>query len=299
MKKLLFIVNPCAGMKRIVRHLPDVIAMFASYDYESTVYMTTCRGDATRIAAQRAQDFDLVVCAGGDGTFNEVAAGLLDAGHTAPLGYIPCGSTNDFASTLRLPKDVLDAARCCMTGAPGTIDVGRFGQRYFSYVASFGAFTKTSYSTPQSVKNALGHLAYLLQGIKDIPSIRPIHVRLEMEQEVLEGDYIFGAISNSTSVGGVLTLDPKLVDLNDGIFEVLLVKSPRDLLELNECIRCLTTQDYHSQAIVFARTSRARIVCLSPQDWTLDGEQAADVQDVEVENLHSALRLMLPQEPEA
>ena len=296
MKKLLLIVNPCAGMKRVVRHLPDIIALFTSYGYENVVYMTAGQADATRIAAERGKDVDLVVCAGGDGTFNEVVAGMLQAGLTVPLGYIPCGSTNDFANTLKLPKSVVEAARCIMTGEAAQIDIGRFGERYFSYVASFGAFTKTSYSTPQSVKNALGHLAYLLEGIKDIPSIRPIHVRIETEDAVLEDDYIFGAVSNSTSVGGVLTLDPHWVDIHDGIFELLLIKSPKDLLELNECIRCLSTQDYQSNAIVFGRTHRARIICREPLDWTLDGERAADVQEVTVENLHGAIRLVLPRQ---
>lgn len=294
MKQLLFIVNPRAGMRKVVRQLPDIIALFTSYGYENLVYITTCQGDATRIAASRGKDVDLVVCAGGDGTFNEVVAGLLQVDAQTHVGYIPCGSTNDFANTLHLPKSIMEAAESIMTGEPCGIDIGRFGARYFSYVASFGAFTKTSYSTPQSVKNALGHLAYLLEGIKDIPSIRPIHVRIETDTEVLEDDYLFGAVSNSTSVGGVLTLNPQLVDLNDGMFEVLLIKSPKDIVELNECIRCLSAQDYQSGAIVFGRTRSAQILCPEPLNWTLDGELAADVQQVHVENLHSAIQLIVP-----
>ena len=291
MKRLLFIVNPCAGMKRVVRFLPGIIDLFRHYGYENTVYMTDGRGDGTALAINRGADFDLIVCAGGDGTFNEVMTGVLSAGLTVPLGYIPCGSTNDFASSLHLPKTIPEAARFIMDGTPCPVDVGSFGSRYFSYVASFGAFTRTSYTTPQNIKNSLGHLAYLLSGIKDIPTIRPVHVRFEVENLVLEDDYIFGAISNTTSVGGVLTLDSRLVDLNDGLFELILIKSPKDIIELNECIRALTAQDYASRMITFLSASKIHITCPTPLDWTLDGECASHVTEVDVENLHSAISL--------
>lgn len=291
MKRLLFIINPCAGTKRIVRYLPEIIALYRQYDYETTIYMTAGHGDGTQIAAQRGEDFDRIVCAGGDGTFNEVMSGVLTAGLHTPLGYIPCGSTNDFASSLHLPKTIMKAAQCTMLGEPIAVDVGRFGDRFFSYVASFGAFARTSYSTPQNVKNALGHLAYLLEGIKDIPTIRPVHLTVETEGKLLEDDYIFGAISNTTSVGGVLTLDERCVDLNDGLFELLLIKSPTDIIELNECIRALSAQDYESRMITFLSTSHVHVCAPEPIDWTLDGECAAGITDVRVENLKSAISL--------
>lgn len=291
MKHLLFIVNPCAGTKRIVRYLPEIIDLFRKSGYENTVYMTAERGDGTAIVRERGADFDRIVCAGGDGTFNEVMAGVLSAGLTVSVGYIPCGSTNDFAGSLHLPKTIMKAAHCAIEGESVPVDVGRFGDRYFSYVASFGAFAKTSYSTPQNVKNALGHLAYLLEGIKDIPTLRPVHMKFETSEQILEDDYIFGAISNTTSVGGVLTLDESLVDLNDGLFELLLIKSPRDIIELNECIRALGAQDYNSRMITFQSVSSLHVSSPQPIDWTLDGECAADILDVEVENLKSALFL--------
>lgn len=291
MNRLLLIVNPCAGTKRIVRYLPDILQLFRTNGYETTVYMTAERGDGTHIVQTRGVDFDRIICAGGDGTFNEVIAGILKAGLTTPIGYIPCGSTNDFASSLHLPKTIMKAAHCAVEGAPISVDVGQFAERYFSYVASFGAFTKASYSTPQSVKNALGHLAYILEGIKDIPTIRPIHLSLEVNGMLLEDDYIFGAISNTTSVGGVLTLDESLVDLNDGMFELLLIKSPADIIELNECVRALSTQDYQSRMITFLSTSRLHIASQEPIDWTLDGECAANITEADILNLMSAINL--------
>lgn len=292
MKKLLFVVNPCAGMKRIQRYLPDIISLFTAHGYENIVYMTAGRADATRIVEQRAADVDLVVCAGGDGTFNEVVAGMLRSGTDKPIGYIPAGSTNDFASSLGLPKQIMEAARHIVEGTPHWLDIGRFNDRYFSYVASCGAFTRTSYSTPQSVKNALGHVAYLLAGIKDIANIHKIHLRVETDAQVFEGDYIFGAVSNSTSVGGVLTLDPKIVNMSDGVFEILLIRSPANLLELNECILALSTQNYNSGAISFCNTKHVKIYAPASTDWTLDGEMAAGCEVIEIENLHNAIAIL-------
>ena len=291
MQRMLLIINPCAGTKRITRFFPEILELFRSRGFECTVYMTNGRNDAADIVRDRGGDFDRIVCAGGDGTFNEVISGLLSAGHTTPLGYIPCGSTNDFATTLHLPKTIPEAAASIVDGAPCPLDVGQFGDRYFSYVASFGAFARTSYATPQNVKNALGHLAYVLQGISDIPSIRPLHLRFALDDLVFEDDYIFGAISNSTSVGGVLTLDENRVDLNDGLFELVLIKSPKDIFELSECIRALSAQDYNSKMITFVSAPEVHVYSDQTLDWTLDGECMPDVKETTVRNLRSAITL--------
>ena len=210
MKKILFIMNPYAGMRKANRHLADIIAIFNRAGYDVQTYMTAAPGDCITAVEQKAAGADLIVCAGGDGTFNETVTGLLRSGLDIPVGYIPAGSTNDFATSLKLPTNILDAARLIVEGEPTAYDVGRFGERYFTYVASFGAFTKASYTTPQNVKNALGHTAYILSGIQELSQIRKIHVRFDLDDgNVVEDDFIFGAISNSTSVGGILTLDPK------------------------------------------------------------------------------------------
>ena len=208
MKKLLFIMNPFAGQKRANKFLPDIISLYNRAGYDVTTYMTGGPGDATSVAARLAPDVDLIVCCGGDGTLNETISGVLHRGVDTPLGYIPAGSTNDFASTLKLSGNIMQAAQDILEGSPKSYDVGDFGGRYFSYVASFGAFTRTSYTTPQSSKNALGHTAYLLEGIQEISQLRKEHIRMEMDGQVVEDDFLFGAISNSTSAGGILSLDP-------------------------------------------------------------------------------------------
>ena len=289
---MLLVINPCAGTKKIVKHTAQVIEIFNRAGYEVVVHMTAGPGDAARVVRERAAGMSLVVCAGGDGTFNETVCGILESGEKVPVGYIPCGSTNDFANSLRLPANILTAAKQIAEGEPAKYDIGQFGDRYFSYVASFGAFTRTSYSTPQSVKNALGHMAYILTGVQELGQIRKHHLRLELEDQVIEDDFIFGAISNSTSVGGILALDPDRVDMSDGQFELLLIRSPKDLKELGDCIRALQSQKYDSPLVTFISTAKVEVIAPSEMPWTLDGEREEGHAMVSVRNLHNAVTLM-------
>lgn len=299
MKKMLFIMNPFAGVKRANRHLTDILLMFTQAGYEVTTHMTLGRGDAAAVAREKGKDVDLVVCCGGDGTLNETITGLLSAGADTPIGYIPAGSTNDFASSLKLPTNILKAAQEIVEGEPVSYDVGRFGDRYFSYVASFGAFTKSSYATPQNIKNALGHTAYVLSGITELSQIRNEHVKMEIDGQVVEGDFLFGAICNSTSVGGILTLDPKQVDMGDGLFEILLVRAPENLGEIHECIQALQSQKYNCAMLTFRSAQKVRIFADPEMPWTLDGEKEDGHETVEVENLHHAIRLMQKKDEDA
>lgn len=280
-------------MRKANKNLADMIAIFNRADYDVHTYVTATSGDAARIVKQRAAEMDLVVCCGGDGTFNETVSGIMESGADTPVGYIPAGSTNDFANSLKLSTNNLTAAREIVEGRPVSYDLGRFGQRYFSYVASFGAFTRASYATPQDVKNALGHTAYILEGIQELSQIRDIHVRLELDDtRVIEDDFLFGAICNSTSVGGILTLDPKQVDMRDGKFEILLVRSPRDLAELHECVVAVQKQKYNCKMMTFCSARKIKVIADPQMFWTLDGEKEQGHAQVEAENLHHALRLM-------
>ncbi len=292
MKNMLFIMNPYAGMRRANRYLTDILAIFNRADYRVTAHMTAGTGDCAKTVEALAPQMDLVVCAGGDGTFNETVCGLLASGAQIPVGYIPCGSTNDFANTLKLPTNVLRAARSIVEGTPQILDIGQFGSRYFTYVASFGAFTKASYATPQNVKNALGHAAYILGGIQELGQIRATRVRIETEDRVIEDDFLFGAVCNSTSVGGILTLDPKQVDMADGKFELLLLRAPKNLAEISECITAVQKQTYNCAMLTFLTTSRLAVHADPEMCWTLDGERATGAAQVEIENLHHAIRLM-------
>ena len=293
MKKMLFIMNPYAWKRRANKYLADILEMFNRADYLVTVHMTAGPGDATGVVQALAPGMDIVVCCGGDGTFNETVAGLLKADVDIPVGYIPAGSTNDFAASLHLPTEPLEAAQEIVEGVPVSYDAGSFCGRFFSYVASFGAFTRTSYTTPQSIKNALGHTAYVLSGISELSQIRPEHIRMEINGEVVEDDFLFGAICNSTSVGGILTLDPKQVDMADGKLEVLLVRSPQSLLELTECIAAVQSQQYNNcEMITFRSGSKIEITADPEMPWTLDGEREDGHEHITVVNKHLAYRLV-------
>lgn len=293
MKKMLFVMNPSSGQKRANKFLPDILGMFNRADYDVTVYMTGGPGDAISAVERLAVGMDIVVCCGGDGTFNETVTGLMHCGADIPVGYIPAGSTNDLAASLKIPTNILQAVQCIVDGQPVPYDLGRFGDRYFAYVASFGAFTRASYTTPQTIKNALGHTAYVLEGINELSQIRKEHIRMELDDCVVEDDFLFGAVSNSTSVGGILTLDPKYVDMGDGLFEILLVRAPRNLTELSEGILALQTQNYNNCAMItFRSTRRVKIIANPDMPWTLDGEREDGHEEVWVENLHHAIRLM-------
>lgn len=298
MKKMLFIVNPFAGQRRANKRLADILLEFSG-GYETLVHMTAGRGDATLAAQRHAGQVDLVVCCGGDGTLNETITGVLRSGVSVPIGYIPAGTTNDFASSLKLSNNVIQAARDIMEGEPVAYDVGKFGDRYFSYVASFGAFTRSSYTVPQNVKNALGHTAYVLGGISELSQIRKEHLRLEIDGQVVEDDFLFGAICNSTSVGGILTLDPKRVDMGDGKLEILLVRSARNLSEISECIQAVQSQKYNCEMITFRSGRNIRILADPEMPWTLDGEREEGHSEVLVENLHLAIHLMQRKQTDA
>jgi len=292
MKKMLFILNPKAGIKKANRVLSDILNIFNRADFAVQVHITAGTQDATHAVKVFGRDQDLIVCCGGDGTLNEVITGLLDAGLDIPIGYIPTGSTNDFANSLKLPSDPIAAAEQIVKGTPQQFDIGKFGDRYFCYVASFGAFTKASYATPQNVKNALGHTAYLLEGISELSLIRKLHICLELDGEPIEDDFLFGAVCNSTSLGGILTLDPNQVDMADGMFEVLLVRAPRELSEITECILAVQKQQYNCRMVTFRSAKKIRISTEKELCWTLDGEKGPCSNSFSAENLHHAIKLI-------
>lgn len=292
MKKMLFIMNPCSGQKRANRFLPEILSTFNEAGYDVLVHMTAGPGDGDKTVRRLGAGMDAVVCCGGDGTFNDVVSGLLHSGLDVPVGYIPAGTTNDFANSLKLPTDVMEATRAIVDGTPVAYDAGKFGDRYFSYVASFGAFTRASYATPQNIKNALGHTAYVLEGIQELSQLRKEHVRMDIGGRIVEDDFLFGAISNSTSVGGILTLDPSQVDMRDGLLEVLLVRAPRNLGELTECIQALKSQKYNCEMITFCSAPRVTVYSDPDMPWTLDGEREEGHGEVVVENQHLAVKLL-------
>jgi YegS/Rv2252/BmrU family lipid kinase len=292
LKKMLFILNPNAGQKRANKYLADILAVFNRAGYDVHTYVTAGQGEAIEQAKKRAEEMDIVVCCGGDGTYNETMTGLLQSGADIPIGYIPAGSTNDFASSLGLPTDPIEAAKVIARGCVRKYDVGSFGGRHFAYVASFGAFTRTSYATPQSIKNSLGHMAYLLEGIQELSQIKTHRLRFETDEGIIEDDFLFGAICNSTSLGGILKLDSSVVDMQDGKFELLLVRAPRDLVELAACLQAVQTKKYNCAMMTFINTAKVKVTAPADMCWTIDGEREEGRSEIEVINHQRAIRIM-------
>lgn len=292
-KKLLFLFNPTAGKGSVKGHLPGILDAFTKEGWLTTAYPTQCRGDAARVAAELGGQYERVVCCGGDGTLNETISGLLALQDPPVLGYIPAGSTNDFSRNLGLPKVLEDAARMAVTGPVRRSDVGQFNEKTFIYVAAFGAFTDVSYDTPQEFKNMFGHLAYLMEGVTRLDSIKSYPVTLTHDGGTVEGDFFYGMVSNTISVGGFKNPLATDVSLDDGLFEVLLIRRPKSLPELQSFVTTLQQKKpMDGGAIVSFSTKKLQVTCQEPLPWTLDGEYGGAPLTVDISNRYQALDLV-------
>lgn len=293
-KKLMLIVNPAAGRGGYKFNFPEALHELDKGGYRTTLYYTAARGDATRIAAEHAKEFDTVACIGGDGTLSEVLAGLMQVDNPPPLGYFPMGTANDVATTLGLPKnDSLAAAKRLVNGTEHPFDVGGFGDNdYFAYIAAFGAFTEVSYATPQEQKKALGHLAYVIQGAQQLTKIEPIQTHVEYDDGVIDANLLYGSMSNSTSVAGIVKLKESMVCLGDGMSELVLVKHTANLVRIGEMIDSVFSQRYDSDDLIILHTKRAKFTFEKPVAWTRDGEAGGEYQEIELRNYQCPVKLI-------
>ena len=294
-QRVLLMVNPMAGRQKIRNELLYVVDTLTKAGYETIIY-TTQGKDATRdLLAEKDSQFDRVICCGGDGTFNEILSATMHWDKRPILGYIPAGTTNDFAAGLKLPSDIREAAVNIVRGTPHTVDAGLFNTSYFSYVASFGAFTETSYSTPQNFKNALGHLAYILEGIKEIPAFTSYTVCVEADGQIYKDSYIFGAVSNARSVGGILKISDSLVDLNDGVFEVMMIKMPQTLMDLSAIVTALDSLNsvkYDTSMFWLLQTKELKITFEQEMVWSLDGERVSGGKEARIACIKDAFKIL-------
>ena len=292
-KTLLFIFNPKAGKEGIHSVLLDIIDIFNKGGYEVLAHATQYPRDAYEMAKEYESKVDLVVCCGGDGTLDEVVTGLMEKDSHVPLRYIPGGSTNDFANSLFIPKNMVEAAHNIMDEEVYRCDIGRFNRQTFAYIAAFGLFTDVSYQTDQGLKNVLGHAAYLLEGFRRLFDITYYHMKVESEELNVEEDFIYGMVTNSRSVGGFKNLTGRHVDMNDGLFEVTLIKMPKTPAELQEILRCLVSGEDDTDLIYSFKSRKLTITSEDEVPWTLDGEYGGSHTEVEIENHHQALNLYL------
>lgn len=295
MKKLLFVYNPHAGKGLLKPKVSDIVDIFVKAGYEVVIYPTQAYHDAYKKILTYTDRYDLVVCSGGDGTIDEVVSGMMEREERVPVGYIPTGTTNDFANSLKIPKNILAAADNAVSGKAFPCDVGKFNDGIFVYIAAFGLFTDVSYQTKQEVKNVLGHLAYLLEGTKRLVNVPSYRMKVTHDGETIEEEFIFGMVTNSRSVGGFRNMIGKNVHFDDGVFEVTLIKMPKNPIELQEIIAALLIEQVNTRHMYTFKTSEIFFESLEEIPWTLDGEYGGSHDTVTVKNLNKALQIMVPE----
>ena len=300
MKKMLFIYNPNAGKGLLKAKLSDVLDIMVKAGYELVVYPTQSYKDAYRKIVHMDKDYDMVVCSGGDGTLDEVVTGMmkLDKEDRIPIGYIPTGTTNDFANSLHISRDIMEAADTVVHGKPFACDVGRFNKGVFVYVAAFGLFTDVPYQTDQKLKNALGHAAYVLEGVKRLSNIPSYHIKLEADERVIEDEFMIGMITNSKSVAGFRSIMGKDVKFDDGEFEVMLIKKPKSLIGLQEIITALLIENFDTKHMYTFKAKEIKLESKEEIPWTLDGEFGGQHEEVHIINKKQALEIMIKRDEE-
>lgn len=296
MKKMLFFVNPAAGKEEMRFQLMDVIDYFTANGYDVMCHPTQKARDIPDFIAERGGEFDMIVSCGGDGTLNETVTGMMQLEERPLLGYIPAGTVNDFASSLHIPKTIMEASRNIIEGVPFRVDMCGFNDLFFTYVAAFGAFTKVSYATPHASKAALGRAAYILEGIRSLPDIRPIHVIAKSGDTVIEDDVIYGMISNATSVGGFKLMDDPFVKMDDGLNEIVLVKAPKALADYNALLGGLATKNYIPEYFHIFQSDHVTFEFVEKVAWTLDGEYGGETTEAVVKNIPTPIEIMVPGE---
>lgn len=296
MKKMLFVYNPMAGKEQIKNNLSDIIQVFCKADFEVTIFATQGKEDAADIVAEKGENYDYLVCSGGDGTMNEVVCGLMQLKKKPICGYIPAGTVNDFASSLKIPRDMKMAAELITAGSTFQCDLGQFNEKYFTYVCGFGAFTEVSYQTPQEWKNALGKAAYFIEALKHITEIKTHHMVIEYDGERIEDNFMLGLVSNSVSVAGYKAYSKMDIMMDDGMFEVMFIRELRNPIEVQQALGALMTKNFDSDRMLQFSSSKIVIHSDDEVQWTLDGEDGGFCKDVVMKNHQYALPILCDKE---
>lgn len=291
MKRLLFVFNPAAGRGKIKGRLFDIVDAFIKHGFHVTVYPTQYKGDATSVLKNDTEPYDLLVCAGGDGTLNEVVSGMMLAGRSVPIGYIPAGSMNDVGHSFKISRNIMSAVNNILTGKPYAMDIGKFNDRFFIYVAAFGAFTDIPYTTSQKNKNAIGNLSYYLEGIKKLSELKEKHVKIKYDDKVLEDKFLVGLVTNSLYIGGFKNVNYEKTSLNDGLLEALLIKMPKNIYDLQLIVSALLSYKIVPNFMYYIQTSKLEIISES-MEWTLDGEYGGAHTNVIIENTNKAIQII-------
>ncbi|MCL2071287.1 MAG: diacylglycerol kinase family lipid kinase [Oscillospiraceae bacterium] len=285
-KKLLLIVNPNAGKMKANSTLLELVSEFSSYKYEVTVYPTEKKSDAEKKVVKCGENYDLIVCYGGDGTLSEIVNGVARLESPTVFSFVPSGTANDFAATVSMPCDVGMAVKKILNGKNRPLDIGGFNNKFFIYVAAFGLFTSVSYTVTQDIKKTFGHLSYVVEGIRQAIDIPSYKMTVEFNGKVIKDEFAVGLVTNTTSVAGMFRLAKSKVKLDDGEFELFLVKNPGNPILLSNIIMDLSAQKYDPNYVIFERVSKVKFRCDESVAWCLDGESGGSHKRAVIENLH-------------
>lgn len=291
----LLVINPVSGKGEARFELLPIVTRLSEAGCEVTVFPTRADTDNAEEIASRlhaSHSYDMVVAVGGDGTLNLTVEGVLRSAKKVPIGYIPLGTTNDFASSLGIPSDTDDAIAHVLAGEPVPHDIGLFGDRHFTYIACCGAFTESSYSTNQTLKSIFGHAAYVFGALPSLASIRPIEMTVKTDCETITGKYLFCALSNTTTAGGFVKLDGQGVDFSDGLFELILIGYPQDLIDAGRVAKKLATANMNDPLIVIRHITACEITLGAPLGWSLDGEDGGKMGTVHLSVQKSAIEIL-------
>lgn len=292
--KMLFVFNPYSGKAQLKNHLVEIIDIFIKGGYEITIHATQEREDAYNLIKLDAHLYDIIVCSGGDGTLNETVRALMEIESKTRLGYIPSGTTNDFAFSVNIPNDMIKSAQNIVDGMTFACDIGKFNDKFFTYIAGFGAFTNVSYETPQQKKNMMGHLAYVLEGMKSLGSIKPYKITCEYNDKIISDEFVLGLVTNTVSIGGYRKLGDLDIALDDGLFEVALIRKPKNAFDLQSIISSILSQKFDSPYILTFKTSHLKITCDEEINWTLDGENGGQFSIADIKNCKQAVCIIVP-----
>lgn len=293
---MLFIYNPVSGRGQIKDAMTDILETLTKHNYRVTVHPTAKKHDCYEYFSNHALNYDVIAVCGGDGMLNETVNAVMQflPDERPPIAYIPAGSTNDFAASVGLSNDIRSCARKIKKGKPFLCDAGSFGDKYFAYIAAFGAFTSVAYDTSQELKNTFGHFAYIVEGIRRLGTIKANHMKITAEGKVIEGNFIYGMITNTLQVGGIFrTQGTSTKSLNDGMFEVLLVRETKNPLDLQAILAAMVSQNFSSDLFVSFKASEITLESDAPIPWTIDGEYGGDVEKAKIRNIHDAFAVIV------
>lgn len=294
--RVLVIINPASGRGNITEYIDEIRKNLEEKDMEVNLKITKKEYNANHIVKDNINESDLILVCGGDGTFNETISALMELNISdMSIAYIPTGTTNDLAKSLNMPEKDISITKKLLESKARRLDVGQFNEnKYFCYIAAFGVVTDVAYKTSHKAKNKYGKFAYYIRALFELIKIPTYKTKITFDEEELEGEFVYGGISNSESIAGFKWFDKEDVDLSDGKFEALFIRKPKKLSGYFRLISDFRNKDYMSNRdFVYFKANKITVTTAQKVDWTIDGEFAGNMNFANIENKNKAIELVV------